>query len=96
MTKCDLAVKGKYVLPINSKLDIIKEGMVLISGNKIIDIGENCNLKEKYQAKEIIDAGNSIVMPGLINTHTHAAMTYFRGLADDLPLKEWLEKHIWP
>ncbi|MFH1428082.1 MAG: amidohydrolase [Patescibacteria group bacterium] len=96
MTKCDLAVKGKYVLPINSKLDIIKEGMVVISGNKIIDIGEEKEKKDKYQTEEIINAGNAIIMPGLINTHTHAAMTYFRGLADDLPLKEWLEKHIWP
>ena len=47
-------------------------------------------------AKKIIDARGFLVMPGLINTHTHGAMTLFRGLADDLPLKTWLEKFIFP
>jgi len=93
--QCDLIVKGKYILPMDNELSIIKDGFVAISENKILALGEANEIK-KYQAKEIIDAGNSIVMPGLINTHTHAAMTYFRGLADDLPLDIWLNKHIWP
>lgn len=80
----------------NDSLDIIKDGMIVVSKNKIVDVGRQFDLEDKYEATEIINTGNSIVMPGLINTHTHAAMVYFRGLADDLPLQEWLEKYIWP
>ncbi|MDP3049499.1 MAG: amidohydrolase family protein, partial [Thermodesulfovibrionales bacterium] len=54
------------------------------------------DISKKYSSKNIIKGENTAVLPGLINTHTHAAMVYFRGMADDLPLKEWLEKHIWP
>ncbi len=80
----------------DNDLNIIENGMVVVSGNKILQAGKVEDLKNQYSAREVIDCGNSIVMPGLINTHTHAAMAYFRGLADDLPLTEWLEKHIWP
>ncbi|MFH1522261.1 MAG: amidohydrolase [Patescibacteria group bacterium] len=96
MEKCDLIIRGKYVLPMNSGLDIIKDGIVVVEGNLIKNIGKQSEIEDKYEAKEVIDAGNCIVMPGLINTHTHAAMTYFRGLADDLPLDIWLKEHIWP
>ncbi len=79
----------------DEKLSIIKDGFVAVSENKIAGLGAGDEIKN-YQAKEIIDAGDGIVMPGLVNTHTHAAMTYFRGLADDLPLDDWLNNHIWP
>ncbi len=93
--KCDLIVKGKYILPIDEKLTVIKDGFVAVLKNKIAAVGKVEKIKN-YQAKEFIDADNSIIMPGLINTHTHAAMAYFRGLADDLPLDIWLNRHIWP
>jgi len=70
----------------------LKNGTVVIEGGKITEIGE----KTKEHAETVIDAKGSVVMPGLVNTHTHAAMTLFRGYADDLQLAEWLEKHIWP
>jgi 5-methylthioadenosine/S-adenosylhomocysteine deaminase len=70
-----------------------KERDVFVEKNKIKKIGKNLNLK----AKEKIDAkGEKAILPGLINCHTHSAMVLFRGYADDLPLKEWLEKKIWP
>lgn len=93
---CDLIVKGKYVLPMDESLAVIKDGAVVIENKKIVKVGLASELEKEFEAKEIIDAGNSIIMPGLINTHTHAAMSYFRGLADDLPLDEWLNNHIWP
>ena len=66
---------------------------IFIEGNTIKKIGSNLNLR----ATEKIDGkGEKAVIPGLINCHTHAAMTLFRGYGDDLPLKEWLEKKIWP
>ncbi|MEI6596892.1 MAG: amidohydrolase [bacterium] len=92
---CDLIIKGKYILPMEDKLTVIKDGFIAVLKNKIVALGSGADIKN-YQAEQTIDAGNSIVMPGLINTHTHAAMTYFRGLADDLPLDIWLNKHIWP
>lgn len=96
MINCDLIIKGKYLLPMDDALRVINDGTVVISGSNIIAVGKQVDLAGKYKAKEVINAGNGIIMPGLINTHTHVAMTYFRGLADDLPLKEWLEEHIWP
>lgn len=92
----DLIVKAKYILPMNDALEIIQDGFVAITDGKIAAIGQEDILDKGIAVKEIIDAGNAIVMPGLINAHTHAAMAYFRGLADDLPLDIWLQKHIWP
>lgn len=94
--KCDLIIKGKYVLPMDESLAVIKDGAVVVVGQNIEKVGKAEELGKKYKAKKVIAAGNSIIMPGLINTHTHAAMTYFRGLADDLPLDIWLNQHIWP
>ena len=96
MLNCDLIIKGKYVLPMDKDLSIIEDGMAVVSGNKILQAGKAEDLKNQYSADETIDCGNSIVMPGLVNTHTHAAMAYFRGLADDLPLDEWWFNHIRP
>ena len=67
---------------------------ILIEGNKIKKIGEV--KKEELEDVEIIDGKNKIAIPGLINTHTHIPMTLFRGVADDLPLMEWLNNYIWP
>ncbi|ADC69431.1 amidohydrolase [Methanocaldococcus sp. FS406-22] len=67
---------------------------ILIEGNKIKKIGEV--KKEELEDAEIIDGKNKIAIPGLINTHTHIPMTLFRGVADDLPLMEWLNNYIWP
>ncbi len=70
-----------------------KKKDIFIEGNKIKKIGKDLN----FRAKEKIDGkGEKAVLAGLINCHTHAAMTLFRGYGDDLPLKEWLEKKIWP
>ncbi len=70
----------------------LKNGTIVIEDGKITEIGE----KTKESAETVIDAKGSVVMPGLVNTHTHAAMTLFRGYADDLQLADWLENHVWP
>jgi len=86
-------IKNGYVL---TPHQVIKEGMVVVEGNKIIDVGKTSELDSKYPRYEVIDATNKIVMPGLINTHTHIAMSVFRGYADDMELMDWLNKRIWP
>jgi len=88
----DIIIKNAYVLTMDPDAGDLKNGTVVIEGGKITEIGE----KTKEHAETVIDAKGSVVMPGLVNTHTHAAMTLFRGSADDLQLAEWLEKHIWP
>lgn len=96
MKNADYIIRGEYVLPMDESRTVIKDGAVVVKGKSIIDVGEGKDISKKYSAKKIISGKNRAVLPGLINTHTHAAMVYFRGMADDLPLKEWLEKHIWP
>ncbi len=76
---------------------LIQNGFVAIEDGKIKDVGKyNEGELLPYDAKEVINLEGSLLMPGLINAHTHAAMTIFRGLADDLPLMEWLQNYIFP
>ena len=73
---------------------IIKDGILGIKGDTISYIGSGDG--KEFRGKRIIDAKGGLILPGLINGHTHAAMTLFRGLADDLPLMEWLNNYIFP
>jgi 5-methylthioadenosine/S-adenosylhomocysteine deaminase len=97
MQTCDLLIKGGTILTMNPSFEIIEDGHIAIQGNRIISVG-NKNDSERYSlsAAEIIDASHSLILPGLINCHTHAAMSCFRGLADDLNLHEWLNQYIFP
>lgn len=91
-----LVVIGGTVLTENDTRQIISPGAVAISGSDIIDVGTPAEIAAKYSATQTIDARDQVVMPGLINTHTHAPMVMFRGLADDLALMDWLQKYIFP
>jgi 5-methylthioadenosine/S-adenosylhomocysteine deaminase len=95
-TRADLLVTGDYVLTFNHKKVVVEKGALAITGDSIIAVEKASVLREKIEAREILDASGCLVMPGLINLHTHAAMTCFRGLADDLPHQEWLHEHIFP
>jgi 5-methylthioadenosine/S-adenosylhomocysteine deaminase len=88
----DILIKNAHILTMDSDTGDLKNGVIVIEDGKIKEIGENKN----ESAETVIDAKNSVVMPGLVNTHTHAAMTLFRGYADDMQLAEWLEGRIWP
>jgi len=89
-------VLGGIVLSMEEDAAPIPQGAVAIEGGKIAAVGAAEDLLEKAPTCEVIDAAGCIVMPGLVNTHSHLAMSLLRGLADDLPLKTWLEEHIWP
>jgi Cytosine deaminase and related metal-dependent hydrolases len=88
----DIIIKNAYVLTMDPERGDLKNETVVIEDGKITEIGK----KTDESAETVIDAKQSVVMPGLVNTHTHAAMTLFRGYADDLQLADWLEGHIWP
>src|SRR4030043_840786 len=96
MQNVDYIICGDYVLSMDEGLTVIKDGAIAVSGTNILEVGTSKEISKKYASETIIMGEGSVVLPGLINTHTHAAMVYFRGIADDLPLKEWLENHIWP
>ena len=93
--RADLLVTGGIVLTMDPSGTCIEDGAVAIVDSRIAAVGASAAMK-KWAAAKTIDAQGGIVMPGLINTHTHAAMTCFRGLADDLPLMDWLQEHIFP
>jgi 5-methylthioadenosine/S-adenosylhomocysteine deaminase len=95
-TGADLLVTGDYLLTFNQKMAVVEKGSVAVKGDRIVAIGEASSVEEKIEVREVLDASGCLIMPGLINLHTHAAMTCFRGLADDLPLQEWLHEHIFP
>jgi len=96
MQSIDYIINADYVLPMDENLTIIRDGAVAVKGNRILKVGSSQDISQNYTPKVMIDGKNKAVFPGLVNTHTHAAMVYFRGMADDQPLREWLENHIWP
>jgi 5-methylthioadenosine/S-adenosylhomocysteine deaminase len=91
----DFLIKDGLILTLSAAFpDPIPAGAIGLRGSRIVYLGPCC--PEVWAAREVIDGRGFLILPGLINTHTHSAMTLFRGLADDLPLKEWLEQHIFP
>lgn len=96
MMPVDYIFCGDYVLTMDHALTVIEKGAVAIQGDKIHAVGPQGEITQKYRADKVLKGEGRAIMPGFINTHTHAAMVYFRGLADDLPLTEWLNHHIWP
>jgi 5-methylthioadenosine/S-adenosylhomocysteine deaminase len=90
----DLLIENGLIVTMDDSSYVIEDGAVAILGVEIIDVGTTSDLHAKYEAKEEIDAEQHIVMPGLINAHTHLAMTLFRGFADDLPLDPFLAR-VW-
>lgn len=96
MQDIDLIVKNGTVVTINANMQIIENGAIAVQNGIIIEIGKSTELLPKYQAKRIIDATGQLIMPGMVNAHSHASMTVFRGYADDLPLQTWLNDYIFP
>jgi 5-methylthioadenosine/S-adenosylhomocysteine deaminase len=96
MQNVDHIIRADYLLTMEGDLEVINDGAVAVSGTDIIDIGTFDDISSRYSSDNITDGKDRVLFPGLVNTHTHAAMVYFRGIADDLPLQDWLEKHIWP
>jgi 5-methylthioadenosine/S-adenosylhomocysteine deaminase len=92
----DFLIRDGLILPLSPGWPEIFAGSIGVQGEKIVFIQSQGSEGPLPAARKVIDAGNQLVMPGLVNAHTHGAMTLFRGLADDLPLKIWLEQYIFP
>ncbi|MDP3181591.1 MAG: amidohydrolase [Desulfobaccales bacterium] len=91
-----LLIQGAWVLTLNQRREVFAPGAVALKGEEIVAVGPAADLKARYRAAQVLDYPQGLIIPGLINAHTHAAMALFRGLADDLPLEEWLNSHIFP
>lgn len=96
MRQVDTIISGGRILLMDEADTIIAEGSLAIERDRIIAVGTRREIEESFTARNIIPAQGSLVMPGLVNAHTHAAMTCFRGIADDLPLLTWLHNYIFP
>ncbi len=94
MKQADLIISGATILSMDAELAIHQDHDLIVTDGKISAIEPQG--KHIWQAQETLDAQHCIVMPGLINTHSHLPMSWFRGLADDLPLDIWLNHYIWP
>src|SRR5450759_4953257 len=93
----DIVITGGTLMTMSAGMEIVEDAAIGIKDGIIVSIeGSDSQTHFAVSAKETIDATGCIVMPGLINTHTHLPMVCFRGMADDLPLMEWLTKHIFP
>ena len=93
---CDVLIVGGTVVTMDGDRHVYEDGAVAIKGDKIVKIGGRKYVTQGLTAKRTINAAGKVVIPGLINTHTHAAMSLFRGVSDDLDLNDWLTKFIFP
>lgn len=92
----DTLIHADWIVPVDSHDRILQQHSLAIQQGRIVAILSRSEAQEQFQAQENIDLPGHALIPGLINAHTHAAMTLLRGLADDLPLMVWLNEHIWP
>ena len=92
MEKFDIAIQGGTLLTLSEHMDIIENATIGIRGDHFARVNPHCDI----HADKIIDATGCLILPGLVNTHTHLPMVAFRGMADDLHLMDWLNAHIFP
>ena len=91
-----LIVTNATVLTMDAQRRVIQNGAVAVDGSDIVAVGTAEDIGERFNSTDTIHASGQVVMPGLINTHGHVPMVLYRGLADDLPLDQWLQNYIFP
>lgn len=96
VTSVDLIIEARWLLPVVPSQALLENQSVVIQAGKIVDICPQALAKTRYQSNETVTLTEHVLMPGLINLHTHAAMSLMRGFSDDVSLMPWLEQYIWP
>ena len=96
MQTVDTLFLNAHVLTMDEKMNQYPRGAVAVTGDSIVAAGPEDEIKKEYSGKETIDCKGKIIMPGLVNAHTHVPMTLLRGIADDLRLDVWLQGYMWP
>jgi 5-methylthioadenosine/S-adenosylhomocysteine deaminase len=92
----DCIIEARWVIPVEPAQAVFEHHAVVIQGGLIVDIVPSMSVTARYRPRDHVSLPEHALIPGLINLHTHAAMTLMRGLADDKTLMEWLQRHIWP
>jgi 5-methylthioadenosine/S-adenosylhomocysteine deaminase len=87
---------ARYVVTMDRQHRVIEDGAVAVRGSRIVAVDTRANINARFTAPHHLDRAEAVLIPGLIDTHTHAAMSLFRGIADDLTLQDWLEHYIFP
>ena len=92
----DILVRAKTIVTMDAARRVIEDGAIAIAGSRILAIGPRAEIEAAYEAERAFDYPEGILIPGLLNGHTHAPMSLFRGLADDRTLEDWLQNFIFP
>ncbi|MFV0422806.1 amidohydrolase [Oleidesulfovibrio sp.] len=93
---CDIIIKAGILATQNMQRDIVYDAGIAIRGDSIIAVGNWQQIDAQWESADFFDFSDKLVMPGLVNSHTHIAMTFLRGLADDMQLMQWLTEHVFP
>ena len=96
MKNVDTLIFARWIVPVDADDKTLENHCLVIDKGRIIDLLPHSDATQKYKGNTVETLENHVLIPGLINSHTHTPMNLMRGIADDLPLMEWLEKHIWP
>ena len=96
MDTADTLIQARWIIPVEPDGAVLDHHSLVIRTGRIIDILPSTAARSRYTANETLELPSHALIPGLINAHTHTSMSLFRGLSDDLPLMDWLTKHIWP
>ncbi len=96
ITAADTRINARWLIPMEPFGVVLEHQAVILQGSRIADILPQSEADQKFRTRETINLDQHVVLPGLINLHGHTAMSLFRGMADDLPLMNWLNDHIWP
>ena len=96
MQAVDLLISARWVIPVEPAGAVLDDHSVAVAGGRIVAVLPSGEAQQRFEAREHLRLDRHALIPGLVNLHTHAAMTLLRGLADDLPLMAWLRDHVWP
>ncbi|MCE7032814.1 TRZ/ATZ family hydrolase [Lysobacter sp. GX 14042] len=96
LQSCDLLIEAGWVVPIEPHGVVLEDHAVAVSGGEILAVLPAAEARARFQPAETVSRPGSVLIPGLVNAHTHNPMNLLRGIADDLPLMTWLQEHIWP
>jgi 5-methylthioadenosine/S-adenosylhomocysteine deaminase len=96
MKNVDLIVQARWIIPLDKSNEYIENAAIAIDKGQIIALGPASTILKNHTANNVLNLENHALLPGFINAHTHSSMSLFRGLADDIPLMQWLNNHMWP
>ena len=96
MQQTELLVHARWIIPVEPDTQVLEYHSIAVDEGRIVALLPTREARQSFEAKSTVELGDHVLIPGLVNAHTHAAMSLLRGIADDLPLMEWLQQHIWP